>query len=97
MSLNDVLQIETMAYAGSSPWGEIGTQVSNDLSPQQMMDKAGLNWSVDKVPTYADYKGETVPTGMEALVRSSDSKVLTQVGGKWEPVQNETAFEFFNE
>lgn len=97
MSLNDVLQIETMAYAGRSPWGEIGTQVSNDLSPQQMMDKAGLNWSVDKVPTYADYNGERVPTGMEALVRSSDSKVLTQVGGKWEPVQNDTAFKFFNE
>jgi phage/plasmid-like protein (TIGR03299 family) len=34
---------------------------------------------------------------MEALVRSSDNKVLTQVGGKWEPCQNETAFEFFNE
>ena len=97
MSLNDVLQIETMAYAGRSPWGEIGTQVSNDLSPQQMMTKAGLNWSVDKVPTYADYNGERVPTGMEALVRSSDSKVLTQVGGKWEPVQNDTAFKFFNE
>jgi len=34
---------------------------------------------------------------MEALVRSSDNKVLTQVGGNWEPCQNETAFEFFNE
>jgi phage/plasmid-like protein (TIGR03299 family) len=98
MSFQDnVLQIETMAYAGSSPWGEIGTQVSNDLSPQQMMDKAGLDWSVQKVPTYADFNGEKIPTGMEALVRSSDSKVLTQVGGNWEPVQNETAFEFFNE
>ena len=98
MSFQDnVLQIETMAYAGSSPWGEIGTSVSNDLSPQQMMDKAGLDWSVNKVPTYADYQGEKIPTGMEALVRSSDNKVLTQVGGNWEPVQNETAFEFFNE
>lgn len=94
---NDVLQIETMAYAGSSPWGDIGTQVSNDLSPQQMMEKSGTNWSVDKVQTYADYKGEKVPTGLEALVRSSDSKILTQVGKNWNPVQNETAFEFFNE
>ena len=94
---NDVLQIETMAYAGSSPWGDIGTQVSNDLSPQQMMEKSGTNWSVDKVQTYADYKGEKVPTGLEALVRSSDSKILTQVGKNWNPVQNEQAFEFFNE
>jgi len=95
--MNDILQIETMAYAGQSPWGDIGTQVSNDLSPQQIMEKADLNWSVDKVQTYADYQGEKIPTGMEALVRSSDNKILTQVGKNWEPCQNETAFEFFNE
>ena len=95
--MNDILQIETMAYAGQSPWGDIGTQVSNDLSPQQIMEKADLNWSVDKVKTYADYQGEKIPTGMEALVRSSDNKILTQVGKNWEPCQNETAFEFFNE
>jgi len=94
---NDVLQIETMAYAGSSPWGDVGTQVSGDLSPQQMMDKAGLNWSVEKLPTYAERNGEKIPTGMEALVRSSDNKILTQVGENWNPVQNEQAFEFFNE
>lgn len=97
MSMNDILQIETMAYAGQSPWGDIGTQVSNDLSPQQIMEKADLNWSVDKVKTYADYNGEKIPTGLEALVRSSDNKILTQVGKNWEPCQNETAFEFFNE
>lgn len=96
-NLNDVLQIETMAYAGSSPWGDIGTQVSGDLSPQQMMEKSGTNWTVDKIPTYARHNDVEVPTGMEALVRSSDSKVLTQVGGNWNPVQNEQAFEFFNE
>lgn len=94
--MNDILQIETQAVAGGCPWG-IGTEVSNDLTPRQMMEKAGLDWTVEKVPTYAKYNDIEVPTGMEALVRSSDSKVLTQVGGKWEPCQNETAFEFFND
>lgn len=96
MSMNDILQIETTASVGSSPWG-IGEIVSNDLTPQQMMEKAGCDWRVEKVPTYADFNGEKIPTGMEALVRDSDNKVLTQVGGNWEPCQNETAFEFFNE
>lgn len=96
MSMNDILQIETTASVGSSPWG-IGEIVSNDLTPQQMMQKAGCDWRVEKVPTYADFNGEKIPTGMEALVRDSDNKVLTQVGGNWEPCQNETAFEFFNE
>ena len=96
MSMNDILQIETTASVGSSPWG-IGEIVSNDLSPQQMREKAGVDWKVEKVPTYADFNGEKIPTGMEALVRDSDNKILTQVGKNWEPCQNETAFEFFNE
>ena len=94
--VNDVLQIETTASVGSSPWG-VGEIVPADLSPRQMMEKAGVDWRVEKVPTYADFNGERIPTGMEALVRDSDNKILTQVGPNWEPCQNETAFEFFNE
>ena len=63
-----------------------------------MMEKAGVDWCVEKAPvTYADFNGERIPTGMEALVCDSDNKILTQVGPNWEPCQNETAFEFFNE
>ena len=95
--MQDILQIETSATVGNCPWG-IGTNVSNDLTPVQMMEKAGVNWEVEKVPTYAAKEGvDLIPTGMEALVRSSDNKVLTQVGGNWEPCQNEEAFTFFNE
>ena len=95
--LNNVLQIETSAAVGGCPWG-IGTEVSSDMTPMQMMEKAGVNWTVDKVPTYAAKEGvDLIPTGMEALVRSSDNAVLTQVGGNWEPCQNLEAFTFFNE
>ena len=45
-------EVETMAYAGEVPWHGLGTPVSNDLTPNQMMVKAGLDWSVNKVPTY---------------------------------------------
>lgn len=86
-----------MAYAGDVPWHGLGTKVSNDLTPNQMMVKAGLDWSVDKVPTYAKVGDVEVETGQEALIRSSDNKVLTQVGKNWHPVQNEEAFEFFSE
>jgi phage/plasmid-like protein (TIGR03299 family) len=89
--------VETMAYAGEVPWHGLGTPVSNDLTPRQMMVKAGLDWSVEKVPTFAKVGDEYVETGMQALVRSSDNKVLTQVGDGWNPVQNEEAFDFFAE
>ena len=86
-----------MAYTGEPAWHGLGVEVSNDLTPSQMMEKAGLNWSVDKVPTFIEIDGERIETGVQALVRSSDNKVLTQVGAGWNPVQNEEAFEFFSE
>ena len=92
-----VAAVESMAYAGEVPWHGLGTKVSDDLSPNQIMVKAGLDWQVNKVPTYARVGELEVPTGQEALVRSSDNKVLTQVGKNWYPVQNEEAFEFFSE
>ena len=90
-------EVETMAYAGAVPWHGLGVAVSNDLAPRQMMEKAGLDWSVEKIPTYARVGDQEIPTGVEALVRSSDNKVLTQVGANWNPVQNEEAFDFFAE
>ena len=39
-----------MAYAGEVPWHGLGTQVSADLSPQEMLVAAGLDWQVVKKP-----------------------------------------------
>ena len=89
--------VETMAYAGQVPWHGLGEKVPADLSPIQMMQKAGCDWRVNLVPTYADVDGSKIPTGQKALVRETDNSVLTNVGGNWNPVQNEEAFNFFNE
>lgn len=88
-----------MAYRESAglPWHGLGTPVSDDMTPQEMMVAAGLNWSVEKVPTFIDYNGSKVETGQEALVRSTDGKILTQVGKGWNPVQNSEAFDFFTD
>ena len=89
--------VAQMAYAGDKPWHGLGVEVSNDLTPEQMMRKAGLDWSVEKVDSFIDVDGERIPTGQQSLVRSSDNKILTNVGGDWNPVQNSEAFEFFSE
>lgn len=89
--------VETMAYAGEVPWHGLGVEVSNDLTPRQMMEKAGLDWEVEKVPTLARIGEKEVWTGQEALIRTSDNTVLTQVGKGWNPVQNSEAFDFFAE
>ena len=89
--------IETMAYAGETPWHGLGKKVPADLSPEQMLVTAGLDWEVHKVPAYAKLDGEEISTGKSALIRSSDKSVLDVVSNSWMPVQNQQAFEFFND
>ena len=90
-------QIETMAYAGELPWHGLGTEVSNDLTPDQMMVKAGVDWKVHEAESFVEFNGEKIKTGQKALIRETDGKVLTNVGENWHPVQNEQAFDFFND
>jgi phage/plasmid-like protein (TIGR03299 family) len=87
----------SMAYVGETPWHGIGKKVHHDLTPQQMMEEAGLNWSVEKVPLSGHFHGQLVETDKFALIRNRDCKLLTVVGDDWEPVQNSEAFEFFHE
>lgn len=90
-------EIETMAYAGQTPWHGLGVKVLPDLTPAQMMDEAGVNWRVKRVPAYAEIDGQRIPVGRSALVRESDNSVLDVVGDDWNEFQNEDAFNFFNE
>ena len=90
-------EVETMAYAGALPWHGLGVPVSNDLTPAQMQQKAGLDWEVEKVDAYINVGGEQVPTGQQALIRTSDNTILTNVGENWNPVQNSEAFNFFSD
>ena len=89
--------VETMAYAGEVPWHGLGVRVPADLSPQQMLEKAGLDWTVRKVPAYADVAGQRVAVGRSALVRDSDDSILDVVSDDWNVFQNSEAFEFFHD
>ena len=86
-----------MAYAGDVPWHGLGTQVPADLTPAQMLEAAGLDWTVEKIPAFAKVGGKQVAIGQSALVRSMDNAILDVVSDDWNPVQNEEAFDFFNE
>jgi len=94
--INGVAQ---MAYRASQglPWHGLGTPVSDDMTPEQMMIAAGLDWGVQKVDSFIEFNGKRVKTGQQSLVRETDGQILTQVGPGWNPVQNSDAFEFFAE
>lgn len=87
----------SMAYAGDVPWHGLGVKVLPDLTPEQMLKAANLDWEVDKVQAFADIGGENVPINRSALVRKSDNSILDVVSDNWNPVQNFEAFDFFHE
>lgn len=89
--------VAQMVYVGETPWHGLGTQIPADLSPQQVLEKAGLDWTVEKIPAFANIAGKQVNVGRSALVRSSDNSVLDVVSNDWNPLQNEEAFQFFDE
>ena len=83
--------VETMAYAGEVPWHGLGVPVSNDLTPQQMMVKAGVDWDVHERQSFIDFDGKKIPTGQKSLISGTDGTVLTNVGPDWNPSQNTDA------
>lgn len=87
-----------MAWAGDVPWHGLGTRVPNDLTPEQMLKAAGLDWRVETFPAIATLaNGQQVNTGHSALVRDRDNRVLDVITDDWNPMQNEEAFAFFND
>ena len=99
--------VETMAYAGELPWHGLGTQVADNLWPDEILKAAQLDWTVSTRPMF--YKpvaphlddGQTTAAQEKvhehyALVRDSDNKLLDVVGHRYKPTQNKDAFEFFD-
>ena len=93
----DGQKVYSMAYSGDVPWHGLGQQVSNDLTPKQMLKAANLDWKVVKVPQFYTFKGKKQQTGQQALIRESDGHFLSNVSDDWCETQNATAFEFFDE
>lgn len=92
-----VKNVETIARTSEQPWAQIGRMVNPRSSPQQVLKEAGLDWSVDKVPAFIQVGNDQIEIPRSALVRSSDKHILSVVTNDWNPLQNDEAFEFFND
>lgn len=94
----------SMAYAGDLPWHGLGHRVDNDISVDDMMIAANLDWTLAKHPIFTNVYDEekrvpkkVIIENKFAVTRNTDNKVMTICGPNWEPIQNEQAFEFFRE
>ena len=94
--------IETMAYAGEVPWHGLGVQVDGNLTPDEMLKQAGLDWTVSKrnIFTYNNAVSDKADDLIMSddyymLVRDSDNNILGPCGPRFIPTQNQEAFTFF--
>jgi len=92
-------QVETMAYANQVPWHGLGARVDQTVSVEEMLEAAGLNWNLLKLPLTAE-----LPDGDEltikdkfALVRDTDHRQYGVCSKAWHPVQPAETIGFMRE
>ena len=78
-----------------APWDGVGMNVHGAFSSKEVMQRAGLDWSVSSRKLYLS-DGSPVP-GVKVNVRSTDNKVLGIVGPDYKIVQNAEAFSFMDQ
>lgn len=85
--------IETMTYVGATPWHELGVKLDAPPTTREAIVAAGLDWEVglkDLVTT------DGTPVTHRATYRKSDQKILGVVGPSYCPIQNASAFDWFD-
>ena len=90
-------EVESMYYVSNEsngrfvPWHGLGTAVETAPTSAEALELAGLNWTVNQVPIFAN--GSVVPN-YRANIRSSDNTTLGIVTDRYQIVQNKEAFDF---
>jgi|TARA_R110002110_G_scaffold5334_3_gene27511 phage/plasmid-like protein (TIGR03299 family) len=94
--------VETMAFAGEVPWHGLGVPVEDTMTPEEMLEAAGLNWTVSRRPAYTikepvwhENVGLVNAEGHHFIVRDTDNSVLSACQDKYVPFQNADTFKFF--
>lgn len=98
--------VETMAYVGKPPWHGQGERVPPDVTAEEMIRAAGLDWAVEKRPARGT-KPMVNSWGKEKFSRyelvrlprkskKEEEVTLGIVSDRYEPLQNAEAFSFFD-
>ncbi|NBW70834.1 MAG: DUF932 domain-containing protein [Bacteroidetes bacterium] len=84
--------VETMFYAGATPWHGLGEKLEEAPTISEAIEASGLNWEVG-TKDLLTVDGQEVPA--RATYRKSDNSILGVVGPRYVPLQNKDAFEWF--
>lgn len=84
--------VETMFYTGATPWHGLGEKLEEAPTISEAIEASGLNWEVG-TKDLVTVDGQSVPA--RATYRKSDNSILGVVGPRYVPLQNKSAFEWF--
>jgi phage/plasmid-like protein (TIGR03299 family) len=97
---------QTIAYVHEEPWHGLGNRVEQKVHAVEMIRAAGLDWEVHKRPARGakanfNAKKEEIYSRYEILRMprngiSENEILLGVVSNRYEPLQNRTAFQFFD-
>jgi phage/plasmid-like protein (TIGR03299 family) len=91
-------EVESMFYHNEVPWHGMGTRVEDLLTADEAIVTAGLDWKVEPVAIFHNYKSNRVKIEEKvALRRDTDGHVLSVLSPQYKPVQNVEAFRFFDD
>ena len=88
---------ETFVWNGQMPWDGIGKPISNNMTTEEMLKAADLDWKVLRQTPHFYFRGQKRPALRDVLYRDTDGQVLTEVPPGWHELQNHDAFEFTQE
>ncbi|WP_131989749.1 DUF932 domain-containing protein [Chthoniobacter flavus] len=95
--------VQTMAYYGEVPWHGLGKKVPKGISAEEMIQAAGLDWTVDLKPALGarkiNKKGEYSRYEVVRVPREKEKEspvLLGVVSRRYRPLQNSEAFKFFD-
>jgi hypothetical protein len=88
-------EVETMAYAGATPWHGLGTalEAADSYDWPRVCEKANLAWDVELVALLTADTQAKVES--KAVRRTSDGRILGVVGPRYTVLQNRDAFAWF--
>ena len=95
--------VETMAYAGATPWHGLGNQLTQKQPIEVWQREAGMDWKIEESPVH--FKSETsghlgsIHTFAEqkVLYRSDSKAPLSVVSQRYHTVQPREVLEFYRD
>jgi phage/plasmid-like protein (TIGR03299 family) len=84
--------VEQMMFVGATPWHGLGNKVDADISVEDAIVAAGLDWEVGLKDLQTV---DGVPVSHRATYRKTDGSILGVVGPRYTPLQNKDSFDWF--